>query len=342
MNLAVVIPPFNGSKWIRKALESVFSQTHRPSEVVVVNDGSEDESPEIVRQFTNVQFLQNPSKGANQARKFGIEQTTAPLIAILDQDDVWHPDHLKLSCNILNDYPAYPISVATVRNFKAEQPPVIQSPTSSAEPWDPWETFPFSTISTPSSMVIHRSALDKAGGWPIQFVGVAESHTALRLSVGNLLMKNRSITVSRRVHGDCYSVTLRSRNACEYVANLRSSSQDLLNYRLDHHPDDMVMWSRRIRVLDRISEILGATAENNVDDLRENAYKFRVSTSVESTVFISQAYWSLVWFLYPSLYFGPAEKWYTVWPILFEHWPIEAKEAQQYILSSLPHEEEKE
>ena len=93
LDVAVIIPLYNGSKWIRKTLESVFSQTHLPKEVIVIDDGSKDDSLQIVSEFESVTLVNNPFKGANLARNFGFTQTRSPLVAFLDQDDIWHPDH---------------------------------------------------------------------------------------------------------------------------------------------------------------------------------------------------------------------------------------------------------
>ncbi|MEO0854897.1 MAG: glycosyltransferase family A protein, partial [Cyanobacteria bacterium J06648_11] len=84
MSIAVIIPVYNGEGYLRRTLESVFSQTRRPEEVIVIDDGSSDASLAIAKTFDGLTILTNPDKGANSARQFGIQQSTADNIAFLD------------------------------------------------------------------------------------------------------------------------------------------------------------------------------------------------------------------------------------------------------------------
>lgn len=97
--IAAVIPLFNGSKFIEEALRSVLSQTLLPTEIVVVDDGSTDESVEIVRkiagEFASIRIVAKPNGGQSSARNMGVRESAAPLVALLDQDDIWYPTHLE-------------------------------------------------------------------------------------------------------------------------------------------------------------------------------------------------------------------------------------------------------
>jgi len=98
LRIAAVIPLYNGAAYIRAALESVLSQTLMPSEIIVVNDGSTDDGPAIVEAMTSqhpITLLHKENGGQSSARNRGIAHSTADLIALLDQDDVWYPNHLE-------------------------------------------------------------------------------------------------------------------------------------------------------------------------------------------------------------------------------------------------------
>ena len=70
----VIIPLYNGKKWIRATLESVLAQTHRPGKVIVVDDGSSDGSQKAVRDIDGVTFLENTEvHGYNSARNFALK-----------------------------------------------------------------------------------------------------------------------------------------------------------------------------------------------------------------------------------------------------------------------------
>lgn len=96
--IAAIIPLYNGGKYIATALESVLAQRYRPAEIVVVNDGSTDDGPQIVEAMARnhpIRLLHKPNGGQSSARNFGAAHTTSELIALLDQDDIWYPDHLE-------------------------------------------------------------------------------------------------------------------------------------------------------------------------------------------------------------------------------------------------------
>jgi glycosyltransferase involved in cell wall biosynthesis len=98
-DVAVVIPAFNAEKWIADCLDSVLRQTMAPAEIIVINDGSTDQTAEILEQrFTGVPGLRvvhQTNKGPGAARNRGILESTASLIAFLDADDTWLPEKLR-------------------------------------------------------------------------------------------------------------------------------------------------------------------------------------------------------------------------------------------------------
>jgi len=102
MRIAAVIPLYNGAPFIRAALDSVFAQTVPPDEIIVVNDGSTDTGPDIVAQIAAenplrpITVLSQANAGQSAARNAAIRHTTCTHIALLDQDDLWHEDHIEI------------------------------------------------------------------------------------------------------------------------------------------------------------------------------------------------------------------------------------------------------
>ncbi len=96
--VSVVVPLFNGQRFIGQALASVFSQTMPAHEVIVVDDGSTDDGLAVVMHFAQthpVKIVRQQNAGQSAARNAGIAQSTGALVALLDQDDVWYPHHLE-------------------------------------------------------------------------------------------------------------------------------------------------------------------------------------------------------------------------------------------------------
>src|SRR5512143_913149 len=91
--VGVVIPLYNKGTLVRRALNSVLGQTFQNFEVVVVDDGSTDEGPDVVRECSDsrVRLIQQANAGPGAARNRGARETQAPLLAFLDADDEWMP-----------------------------------------------------------------------------------------------------------------------------------------------------------------------------------------------------------------------------------------------------------
>lgn len=88
--VSVVLPLYNGVQYIRRALDSVMSQTYPIEKVIVVDDGSQDNSVDIVEKYyPEVQILRQMNKGVASARNAGWKACTTPWIAFIDQDDEW-------------------------------------------------------------------------------------------------------------------------------------------------------------------------------------------------------------------------------------------------------------
>src|SRR6476660_1471039 len=102
--VSVIIPVYNGTCYLRAALESVFAQTYRPFEVIVVDDGSLDDSGVIAQSFDDVRYIHQENQGVAAARNNGIEVARGEFLAFLDQDDLWTPEKLKLQMgHLLSD-----------------------------------------------------------------------------------------------------------------------------------------------------------------------------------------------------------------------------------------------
>lgn len=98
-SVVTIIPLYNGTRWIEQSIRSVFAQTLQPDEFIVVDDGSTDDGPMIVEKLAQerpiIRLLRKPNGGQASARNFGIRHSTSDLVALLDQDDIWYPQHLE-------------------------------------------------------------------------------------------------------------------------------------------------------------------------------------------------------------------------------------------------------
>ena len=102
--VSVVIPSYNCARYLPKAIESVLAQTFTDLEIIVVDDGSTDETAAAVAPYLDrIQFIRQNNKGLPGARNTGIRASDAPFIALLDADDSWLPEKLALQMPSFND-----------------------------------------------------------------------------------------------------------------------------------------------------------------------------------------------------------------------------------------------
>jgi len=110
--VSVVVPVYNTATTVAETLESLFSQTMTNFEVIIVDDGSTDNSMEIVRRYDDPRcvIVSQENRGLNGARNAGIKHSKAPYIAFLDADDRWRPTMLEKHVEHLNANPTVGIS----------------------------------------------------------------------------------------------------------------------------------------------------------------------------------------------------------------------------------------
>jgi glycosyltransferase involved in cell wall biosynthesis len=104
--VSVIIPAYNSSRYIRQAIESVFNQTHQNTEAVVVDDGSSDNTRELVSSLVpnrRLKYLYQENKGPAAARNAGIRGSTGAFIAFLDADDFWLPNKLETQLTLFQN-----------------------------------------------------------------------------------------------------------------------------------------------------------------------------------------------------------------------------------------------
>jgi len=116
INISVVVPTYNRADLIHKTLDAIVSQSYSPEEVIVVDDGSQDNTEEVVRSFAPlVRYLRIENSGECRARNVGVSLARCEYIAFCDSDDLWRPDKLKLQTRIFEDAPECDYSFT---NFK--------------------------------------------------------------------------------------------------------------------------------------------------------------------------------------------------------------------------------
>lgn len=189
-HVTVVIPCFNAEKFIGEAVESVFSQTHKDWDLIVIDDGSTDSSLQVVAELSasragQVQVLSGPNRGACHARNLGIQKAQGEFIALLDADDFWSSSKIEKQVQFLNKNPSV-IGVTTgylLWGSASSKETIFRDFHWTRRELSRWAMLGSSAPALNSTLLVRREALLNVGGFDEALVSFAEDlDLAWRLS----------------------------------------------------------------------------------------------------------------------------------------------------------------
>lgn len=193
MLVSVIIPTFNRSDTIARTMDSVMNQSYSDIEVIVVDDGSTDETPEILRNYGGkIKVISQTNAGPSAARNAGLKIARGSIVAFLDSDDVWLPRKIerqvavlnqggqKMPCCICNALVSYGSSVPQRTSFEnAGIQPSIENGC-----WtNPSEVLVTRFVLFNQVVAVRREAIAQIGGFKEEMRLLEDHDFALRLSV---------------------------------------------------------------------------------------------------------------------------------------------------------------
>lgn len=199
--ISVIVPVHNGARYLDEALESVRAQNFGKLQIIVVDDGSTDETARVAHSFPNIEYSYQAQSGAASARNRGVDLSRGEIIAFLDADDVWTPDKLRAQIEVLQKRQA-DIVLGHVEQFLS---PEIDSAQNRARV--PHEILP---AFIPSAIMLRREDFLRVGffetGWQIgEFIDWFARATEMGLTHHVL----PQIVLRRRIHATNQGVSKR-------------------------------------------------------------------------------------------------------------------------------------
>ena len=182
MNISVIIPTYNRVDVLQRALQSVVEQTYPATEIIVVDDGSTDNSAEMVNDlFPQVRYFKQDNHGVSHARNQGIKKAKGDWLAFLDSDDTWLPNKLASQVGALNDQPDFKICHTEeiwIRNGVRVN---AMNKHKKIGGWIFQHCLPLCAMS-PSSIMMHHSVLDNVGDFDESLPACEDYDLWLRLT----------------------------------------------------------------------------------------------------------------------------------------------------------------
>jgi len=165
-SVSVIIPTYNRAGFVCEAIDSVLKQTFREFELIIVDDGSVDNTSEIVSSFDDarVKYIRQENRGVSAARNTGVLHSSAPLIAFLDSDDLWFPKKLEAQVSFFEsnrDVQICQTEEIWIRNGRRVNPMDKHRKYSG---WIFRQCLPLCIVS-PSAVMMRREAFDDLGGF---------------------------------------------------------------------------------------------------------------------------------------------------------------------------------
>ena len=256
VNISVIIPVFNRAAYISESIKSILSQTLEDFELIIVNDGSTDETVEVVEQFDDPRIRlihHEENRGISQARNTGLQHVQGEYIAWLDSDDYAYPDRLAKQSSYLKDHPQIAMvgSCAGLRGPEGERLKGYRIPPFSYGDICAWLLF---RSAFQQSSIFGRSDILTRYPYRIELPVCEDFDVFVRIARQHQVCNQPYVLIDRRIHPDqIYRLSqdsIRTENRTVVMEQLRhlginASEEDIERHALlgsvlkhrDHTPD---------------------------------------------------------------------------------------------------------
>lgn len=210
----IVVPAYNAEAFIAETVRSALNQTAGDLQVTVINDGSKDATAErAALDDARVRVISQENRGMSRSRNRGANEVDSEFIALLDADDLWHPEKLRLQLQALQERPDFDFCYTGFHFWPGDpRPGYFQEPRSGRidESLSGW-IYPHLILDNhalPSSVIWRRSAWDRMGGFLTDnqqtddweyLVRASTQHRFVRLAESFVLYRQHPVSLSRRI-----------------------------------------------------------------------------------------------------------------------------------------------
>jgi glycosyltransferase involved in cell wall biosynthesis len=190
LSVVAIIPLYNGGRWIEQTIRSVLSQTCKPDEFIVVDDGSTDDGLAIFERLARehrITLLRKSNGGQSAARNYAIAHSKSALIALLDQDDIWHPRHLEALVEVFAEHKGPPLGWVYSdfdeidHDGKMVSGTYVEHPRLENPKRHLHSILRHGVIIQPSATLISRAAFEAVGGFDEHLCGYEDDDLFLRI-----------------------------------------------------------------------------------------------------------------------------------------------------------------
>jgi glycosyltransferase involved in cell wall biosynthesis len=199
--VSVVIPTYKHARYIDETLRSVFAQTFTDFEVIVVNDGSPDDTAAVLQPWIasgHIRYREQTNAGQSAARNTGIRLARGEFLALLDDDDLWPEDKLAVQVERLRDHPEFVVTYGYVRGFGTQE---FRDPRTPGDAGDLKDVLlRRNIITSPGQALIRTSGMRAIGGLDETIRGADDWDLWISLSHHGTFDYTEHCTLRYRLH----------------------------------------------------------------------------------------------------------------------------------------------
>ncbi len=225
-NVSVVLPAYNSAKFLPAALDSLFAQTQQPYEIIVVDDGSTEDSKAVCERYPSVRYIYQENQGTSGARNTGLRLSTGDYVIFLDADDLLLPQAIEIGARSLDEHPEAGLTFGRYHLFSIQADGSFKV----AEMYEnqPAEANYLSILSAQHKIqlgcvMFRRSALDVVGGFDAASYPLEDIEQFLRVARHYPLHFHNQLVSEYRYTGNNVS----SKSASMLVGSLRAHERQL-------------------------------------------------------------------------------------------------------------------
>lgn len=209
--ISVMMPTYNNGKYIKQAIESIYAQKYDNIEIIVIDDGSTDNTKELLKQYKDIKYFYIEHKGISFARNIALENSKGEYIAFCDSDDYWLPEKINTQIQYFKDHPECEIVFTKYENIfendelkknkRAMHEKLIENSFKQYLP----------------STVLRKDLFDRFGAFDENFSGIEDAEFIYRISMKGINVKHYidKVFYIRRIHGN--NITLQQNRTIKSI-----------------------------------------------------------------------------------------------------------------------------
>ena len=202
--VSIIIPAYNAERFIAETIQSVVHQTYTNWELLIIDDGSKDNTAQIVKSFLNdnrIKYFFQKNSGVSAARNLGMSYSSGNYLAFLDADDLWEKENLEKKIKFLDSNPDSGMVISYMQIIIGDvekKGAILQG--MEGEVLDPLLLWEESSQTAPSNMLVRKEVMAEVGCWDTELSTAADQELFFRIASKYKIGRIDQVLTNYRVH----------------------------------------------------------------------------------------------------------------------------------------------